>query len=320
SQAYFPWGETKGTSNPQDTWNFATYWQDSNTGLDYANNRYYSNAYGRFMTPDPYTAGGRGSGNPSDPQSWNRYAYTRGDPVNRFDPNGTDDSGAGDGGDSGDPSGGDTSSFTCDTSWESDASLVGIPCGIQVPGPYGGMVYINVAAIAAAAIAAAQTAAQTAQTNCENTETAWLSNYLSQRGSPLAAFAGSIVSQSDAAGVDDRFIAALAGAESTYGKNTSATWGQYNAWSDSQHCAILSGDCQAVNPFSSWSQAISAAIGNITGKNYFGANPSLTTTDSIYKRYSNGASPSLLNTIYLNQMGGGLIPGNPKEVDFARCP
>jgi RHS repeat-associated protein len=88
SQSYFPWGETKGTSNPQDTWNFATYWQDSNTGLDYANNRYYSNAYGRFMTPDPYTNSGR----LTDPQSWNRYAYTRGDPVNRYDPSGTDDS------------------------------------------------------------------------------------------------------------------------------------------------------------------------------------------------------------------------------------
>jgi hypothetical protein len=52
--------------------------------LDYANNRYYSNAYGRFMTPDPYQA----SGGPSNPQSWNRYAYTSGDPVNFHDPAG----------------------------------------------------------------------------------------------------------------------------------------------------------------------------------------------------------------------------------------
>jgi len=88
AQAYYPWGETKGNTNPQDTWNFATYWQDSTTGLDYANNRYYSNAYGRFMTPDPYTNSGR----LTDPQSWNRYAYTRGDPVNRYDPAGMDDS------------------------------------------------------------------------------------------------------------------------------------------------------------------------------------------------------------------------------------
>ena len=61
-QSYFPWGETKGTVNPEDTWNFATYWQDSATGLDYANNRYYSNGFGRFMTPDPYKAVSGGPG------------------------------------------------------------------------------------------------------------------------------------------------------------------------------------------------------------------------------------------------------------------
>jgi RHS repeat-associated protein len=58
------------------------------SGLDYANNRYYSNAYGRFMTPDPY----KGNGGPQDPGSWNRYAYTRGDPANRNDPSGLCDS------------------------------------------------------------------------------------------------------------------------------------------------------------------------------------------------------------------------------------
>jgi RHS repeat-associated protein len=84
--SFFPWGEPKAT-NPQDTWSYATYWADSATGLDYANNRYYSNSYGRFMTPDPY----RSSAGPADPQSWNRYAYTRGDPVNRIDPGGTCD-------------------------------------------------------------------------------------------------------------------------------------------------------------------------------------------------------------------------------------
>jgi hypothetical protein len=44
----------------------------------------------RFNTPDPYKA----SGGPSDPSSWNRYSYTRGDPVNRLDPQGLDDCGA----------------------------------------------------------------------------------------------------------------------------------------------------------------------------------------------------------------------------------
>jgi hypothetical protein len=51
-------------------------------------NRYHNPGTGRFMTPDPYM----NSAGPTDPGSWNRYAYTRGDPVNRIDLNGTCDS------------------------------------------------------------------------------------------------------------------------------------------------------------------------------------------------------------------------------------
>jgi hypothetical protein len=43
------------------------------------------------MTPDPYMSNAGGAGDPSDPQSWNKYSYTRGDPVNRFDPGGEQD-------------------------------------------------------------------------------------------------------------------------------------------------------------------------------------------------------------------------------------
>ena len=42
------------------------------------------------MTPDRYQA----SAGSRDPQSWNRYAYTRGDPVNRIDQGGTCDQSA----------------------------------------------------------------------------------------------------------------------------------------------------------------------------------------------------------------------------------
>jgi RHS repeat-associated protein len=85
---YYPWGEVKGSTNPQNTWGFATYWQDSVSGLDYAHNRYYNNAYGRFMTPDPYQATASSPSDPKNPQSWNRYAYVAGDPVNSNDPTG----------------------------------------------------------------------------------------------------------------------------------------------------------------------------------------------------------------------------------------
>jgi len=42
------------------------------------------------MTPDPYQGTSGGPGDANNPQSWNRYAYVAGDPVNRLDPNGLD--------------------------------------------------------------------------------------------------------------------------------------------------------------------------------------------------------------------------------------
>jgi RHS repeat-associated protein len=83
---YYPYGENR-NALANDQVKYATYTRDSATGLDYADQRYYSNQFGRFMSPDRYAA----SGGPSDPQSWNRYAYTRGDPVNRIDPSGLED-------------------------------------------------------------------------------------------------------------------------------------------------------------------------------------------------------------------------------------
>jgi RHS repeat-associated protein len=84
---YYPYGEDKSTSNPAgDTWKFGTYWRDSFSSLDYADQRYYNNALGRFMTPDSYY----GSAHPSNPMTWNRYSYVLGDPVNYHDPRGMD--------------------------------------------------------------------------------------------------------------------------------------------------------------------------------------------------------------------------------------
>jgi RHS repeat-associated protein len=85
---YYPYGEDKGTPLANDQVKFATYTRDSATGLDYADQRYYANNFGRFMSPDPYRATLTSRSNPEDPQSWNRYAYVLGDPVNYFDPNG----------------------------------------------------------------------------------------------------------------------------------------------------------------------------------------------------------------------------------------
>ena len=53
----------------------------------HADQRYYATGSGRFLSADPYKA----SAGPSDPGSWNRYSYTRGDPVGRYDPRGLED-------------------------------------------------------------------------------------------------------------------------------------------------------------------------------------------------------------------------------------
>lgn len=77
-----PYGEELSTTANGRT-KFATYFRDD-WGYDYADQRYYSQRSGRFLTPDPYIA----SGGQANPGSWNRYAYVEGDPVNYVDPTG----------------------------------------------------------------------------------------------------------------------------------------------------------------------------------------------------------------------------------------
>ncbi len=84
--SYYPYGEDKGAPLANDQFKYATYWRDSATSLDYADQRYYVNNFGRFMTPDPYRANNGEAGDPTDPSSWNKFSYTRGDPVNLYDP------------------------------------------------------------------------------------------------------------------------------------------------------------------------------------------------------------------------------------------
>ena len=80
--SYYPYGDAKsGTVSNADS--FATYYRDS-TALDYAQQRYYQPASGRFLTTDPLQA----SAKVDQPESWNRYPYAVSDPVNLFDPSG----------------------------------------------------------------------------------------------------------------------------------------------------------------------------------------------------------------------------------------
>jgi RHS repeat-associated protein len=81
---YFPYGEDRGGTMANDQVKFATYTRDSAGGLDYADQRYYSSALGRFMSPAPY----RRSARETYPQSWNQYQYALGDPINNTDSTG----------------------------------------------------------------------------------------------------------------------------------------------------------------------------------------------------------------------------------------
>jgi RHS repeat-associated protein len=63
---------------------FVGYERDNETGLDFAQARYYSNVQGRFTSVDPLLS----SGNPVRPQSWNRYAYSFNNPLRFTDPTG----------------------------------------------------------------------------------------------------------------------------------------------------------------------------------------------------------------------------------------
>lgn len=65
---------------------FTTYERDTETGLDFAQARYYSSKHGRFTSVDPLMA----SASAVAPQTWNRYAYVGNNPLNIIDPTGMD--------------------------------------------------------------------------------------------------------------------------------------------------------------------------------------------------------------------------------------
>ena len=87
---YYPWGGELSFSNSDSNhYKFTGKERDNETGLDYLGARYYSNALGRFITPDwsavpvavPYA-------DLDDPQSLNQYSYVRNIPTSKADTNG----------------------------------------------------------------------------------------------------------------------------------------------------------------------------------------------------------------------------------------
>ncbi len=92
---YLPFGEELYVGVGGRTWQqgytgdnvrqqFTGYERDQETGLDFAQARYFSSAQGRFTAIDPLLA----SGSPGGPQSWNRYSYALNNPLRYTDPTG----------------------------------------------------------------------------------------------------------------------------------------------------------------------------------------------------------------------------------------
>jgi RHS repeat-associated protein len=86
---YHPFGEEIArTGYGADTIHkrFTGYERDGETGLEYAQARYYGSTTGRFLVADPLASSARRT----NPQSWNRYSFVWNNPVNAFDPDGLD--------------------------------------------------------------------------------------------------------------------------------------------------------------------------------------------------------------------------------------
>ena len=81
--------EALNTATGDDTRRFTSYDRSQATSLDYAVNRYYDPAAGRFTQVDPL---GIHAGTLTNPQSLNLYAYVTNDPLNAVDPSGLVDS------------------------------------------------------------------------------------------------------------------------------------------------------------------------------------------------------------------------------------
>ncbi len=82
---YYPYGgERVITDSDSNRYKFTGKERDSESGLDFFGARHDSSALGRFMTADPM------GGHKEDPQTLNRYAYVRNNPLSLTDPTGLD--------------------------------------------------------------------------------------------------------------------------------------------------------------------------------------------------------------------------------------
>ncbi len=99
---YLPFGQEFTPSGDTNRIRFTSKERDAETGLDWFESRYYSSAQGRFTSPDEFKGGfldaftGQAAfqagplpyADIGDPQTLNKYAYVRNNPLRYPDPNG----------------------------------------------------------------------------------------------------------------------------------------------------------------------------------------------------------------------------------------
>jgi RHS repeat-associated protein len=82
---FTPWGDVL-TASGSGGWSFAKMpYDDLKTTTDLTPARVFGPNFGRWFSPDPL---GQDAADPSDPQSWNMYAYVRNNPTTLTDPSG----------------------------------------------------------------------------------------------------------------------------------------------------------------------------------------------------------------------------------------
>jgi RHS repeat-associated protein len=79
---HWPYGEDTNATPPGQHLAYALMEKDDGAARYYDHARTHDYGLGRFLSPD------RVGGTPANPQSWNRYAYTLGNPVKYIDPDG----------------------------------------------------------------------------------------------------------------------------------------------------------------------------------------------------------------------------------------
>ncbi|MGD0224645.1 MAG: RHS repeat-associated core domain-containing protein [Terriglobia bacterium] len=87
-QIFYPWGQSWILHQLPDDGTYATMEPLTTTTGEETSitlNRDYSKSYGRWLSPDPL---GQDAVDPSNPQTWNMYAYVRNNPTSLIDPSG----------------------------------------------------------------------------------------------------------------------------------------------------------------------------------------------------------------------------------------